>query len=246
MNKKEWHIGTSGWSYKHWKEAFYPPKLKTTEWFPYYAQLFHSSEINTSFYHLPKIETVEKWAEKAPPHFTFCAKLSRYITHMKKLRDVEEPLQRFFEVFSPLYSYMGPVLIQLPPMLRFNALVTENFFELITTRYPDHSFVLEVRHPSWLQEEVMALLQQYNIGFVISQSAHFFPYEEWVTAKNVYIRFHGPDALYASGYSDEQLTEYALKCKQWINGGHTVWAYFNNDIHGFAYRDALQLQALMA
>ncbi|MBD0353143.1 MAG: DUF72 domain-containing protein, partial [Flavisolibacter sp.] len=102
MKKERLHIGTSGWSYKHWKGLFYPPEVKTTDWFNYYTQFFDSAEINTSFYHLPKQQTVINWAAKAPSGFTFCAKLSRYITHLKKLRDVDEPLQRFFELFEPL------------------------------------------------------------------------------------------------------------------------------------------------
>jgi len=245
MVNKQWHVGTSGWSYKHWKDLFYPPKLRAADWFDYYISRFQSSEINTSFYHLPKEQTVINWAAKSPTGFTFCPKLSRYITHMKKLRDVEEPLERFFNVFAPLYPFMGPVLIQLPPMLRFNATVAEGFFELIRTRYSDQRFVLEVRHDTWLEEEALRLLQQYEIGFVISQSFHFFPYAEYVTSKDVYLRFHGPKELYASGYSEESLQEYAAKCKQWITKGHTVWAYFNNDIHGYAYKDAAALQQLL-
>jgi len=245
MSVRQWHIGTSGWSYKHWKDIFYPQGLKPADWFNWYAQHFHSSEINTSFYHLPKPETVVAWAEKAPKGFTFCPKMSRFVTHMKKLRNVEEPLKRFFEIFAPLYGCMGPVLIQLPPMLRFNEDVAASFFKLITTRYPEQSFVLEVRHDTWMQDTSIALMKEYNIGFVISQSAHFFPYAEWVTAKHVYLRFHGPDALYASGYSDEQLRCYADRCRQWISNGHIVWAYFNNDIHGYAFHDAQRFREIM-
>jgi uncharacterized protein YecE (DUF72 family) len=246
MGIERLHIGTSGWSYKHWKGTFYPPKLKAVDWFDWYAQQFASTEINTSFYHLPKLQTVEAWAQKAPPHFTYCPKMSRYITHMKKLQQVEEPLQRFFEIFSPLYSLMGPVLIQLPPMLHFKQELATRFFDLLVTRYPDQSFVLEVRHESWLQDSVAQLLQQYGIGFVISQSAGFFPYAEWVTSTNVYLRFHGPEALYASPYSEDMLHAYALKCKQWLREGRQVWAYFNNDIHGYAYEDARRLIGMLS
>jgi uncharacterized protein YecE (DUF72 family) len=164
---------------------------------------------------------------------------------MKKLRNVEEPLQRFFSIFEPLLPFMGPVLIQLPPMLHFKADVVQTFFDVLVTEYPEREFVLEVRHDSWLQEEVKQLLQHYGVGFVISQSQHFFPYAEWVTAKNVYLRFHGPEALYASGYSEETLVAYATKAKQWMEQGHTIWAYFNNDIHGFAYQDAQRFKELL-
>src|SRR5436305_8439995 len=114
------HIGTSGWSYKHWKDIFYPPKLKSTDWLKYYTRFFKTTEINTSFYHLPKPQTIEKWMREVPAGFRFCPKISRYITHMKKLRDPEESLGRFFEIFEPMHKMMGPVLIQLPPSLKFN------------------------------------------------------------------------------------------------------------------------------
>lgn len=244
MPKPRIHIGTSGWSYKHWKDIFYPPKLKTTEWFDYYARFFDSSEINTSFYHLPKEQTVINWASKAPKGFSFCPKLSRFITHMKKLRDVREPLQRFFEVFASLQKHMGPVLVQLPPRLKFNPGVTTEFFEELK-RYKQNQFVLEVRHDTWLTDECFELMRKYKIGFVISQSNQFFPYKEIVTAQNIYVRFHGPGDLYASGYTEEMLSYYTRKFRKWIEGGHTIWAYFNNDIHGFAFRDAQRLAEKM-
>lgn len=238
------HIGTSGWSYKHWKGDFYPATVKAADWFQYYTTQFSVAEINTSFYHLPKQQTVINWAEKSPPHFLFCPKLSRYITHMKKLRNVEEPLQRFFNLFEPLEKKMGPVLIQLPPMVAFHYDVAEAFYEQLQ-RYKQHHFVLEVRHPTWLQKESLTLMAKYEIGLVIAESGNAFPYSEMVTAETVYLRFHGPGALYASDYSEEQLADYAAKCQHWLQEGHTVWAFFNNDIHGFAFRNAKRLKELL-
>jgi uncharacterized protein YecE (DUF72 family) len=239
------HIGCSGWSYKHWKELLYPAGLKTTEWFGYYATLFDCVEINTSFYHLPKEQTVINWAAKAPPGYLFCPKLSRYITHMKKLRGVEEPLERFFTIFEPLQAFMGPVLVQLPPMLKFNYEVAEAFFSLLKKAYGRYDYVLEVRHDSWLSDESLVLLTQYEVGLVISQSGGFFPYSEAITAPNIYLRFHGPAELYASPYSDEMLAAYAHKIRQWTSEGYSVWAFFNNDIHGHAFRDAQRLKTLL-
>lgn len=215
--------------------------MKATEWFGYYVGLFDCVEINTSFYHLPKEQTVINWAEKAPPGFLFCPKLSRYITHMKKLRGVEEPLERFFTIFEPLAPFMGPVLVQLPPMLKFNYDVAEAFFLLLKRNYKQYEFVLEVRHDSWLTDESLVLLTQHDIGLVIAQSGGVFPYSEAVTSKNVYLRFHGPGHLYASPYSDAMLAEYAGKFRHWVSEGHTVWAFFNNDVHGYAFQDALRL-----
>jgi len=244
MKKEALHIGTSGWSYKHWKDDFYPPKLKAADWFSFYASKFDVAELNTSFYHLPKEQTVINWEAKSPPHFLFCAKLSRYITHMKKLKDVEEPLQRFFDLFEPLQKKMGPVLAQLPPMLKFNYDVAENFYRQLQ-HYKQYEFVLEVRHQTWLEEQSLTLMAKYNIGLVISQSGGIFPYSEMVTAKNVYLRFHGPEALYASPYSDEMLLHFAKKMKQWKTEGHQLWAFFNNDIHGHAFRDAQRLKDML-
>src|SRR5437764_7135515 len=114
------HIGTSGWSYKHWKELFYPKTVKAADLLSYYAKTFDTTEINGSFYRMPTEETVIKWTQQVPSDFLFCPKMSRFLTHMKKLRNPEEPLERFFSVFDHMQSMMGPILFQLPPMLKFN------------------------------------------------------------------------------------------------------------------------------
>ncbi|HET7898672.1 MAG TPA: DUF72 domain-containing protein, partial [Flavisolibacter sp.] len=225
------HIGTSGWSYAKWKGLFYPQKLASAKWLDYYTQFFSSTEINGSFYRLPTVETVEKWTAQVPDDFIFCPKMSRYLTHMKKLREPEEPLERFFSVFEPMKRKMGPVLVQLPALLRFHYDVAENFYRLLKFTYRGYQFVMEVRHPSWLAEESLTLMTAFDMGLVISQSDNMFPYSEMITARNVYVRFHGPGALYASAYSDEMLREFANKFRQWTTEGHTVWAYFNNDVN---------------
>lgn len=235
------HVGTSGWSYKHWKGDFYPAKLASTKWLQFYTQHFSTTEVNASFYRLPSEDTVVKWAETVPKDFLFCPKMSRYLTHMKKLRDPEEPLERFFSIFYKIRNKLGPILIQLPPILKFNYDVAEHFYRLLKTKYKQHHFVMEIRHESWLEEVSLTLMTAFDIGFVISQSDKFFPYEEVVTAKTIYIRFHGPKDLYASSYSDRQLKSYAKKMKDWVKEGHEVWAYFNNDIHGYATLDAERL-----
>src|SRR5688572_26206411 len=237
------HIGTSGWSYKHWKENFYPKGLKQADWLPFYAKSFSVTEINTSFYRLPTVETVVNWTKKVPKKFLFCPKMSRYLTHMKKLHDPEEPLERFFEIFEPMKKQMGPVLIQLPKMVKFNYDVAEHFFILLAGKYRQYQFVLEIRHPTWLQENSLTLLAKYDIALVISQSGDRFPYTEMVTAKYIYVRFHGPAALYASSYNDRDLKYFAKKFKKWVKEGHEIWAFFNNDIHGYAPKDALRLES---
>jgi uncharacterized protein YecE (DUF72 family) len=172
-------IGTFGWSYKAWKGLFYPQKLPSARWLRYYADTFSATE------------TVAKWTEGVTDHFISCLKKSRFLTHLKKLRAPEEPMERFFSVFEGMKKKMVPVLVQLPAMLRFQNFIVENFYRLCQLRYSAYEFVLEVRHPTWLQEESLTLMTKYAIGFVISQSADVFPYAEWIMAKNVYLRFHG-------------------------------------------------------
>lgn len=219
--------------------------MKSTDWLSFYANDFEITEVNTSFYHLPKEQTVLNWAAKVPKHFKFCPKISRYLTHMKKLHEPEESLQRFFEVFEPIRKQLGPVLIQLPPSLKFNYEVVEHFFKILKKEYKKYDFVIEVRHITWLESDALDLLTQYNIGFVISQSGVGWPYAEHVTSEHIYVRFHGPGKLYASSYTDEMLREFAKKIKKWIKNGHSVWAFFNNDWFTYAIQNAKTLMKLL-
>jgi uncharacterized protein YecE (DUF72 family) len=239
------HIGTSGWSYKHWKNIFYPEDLSPAEWLKFYSHSFGTTEINNSFYHTPDVSTTEGWKNKVPRDFMFCPKMSRYLTHMKKLNDPEESMERFFTAFSPLKRKTGPVLVQLPRSVAFKKEKTAYFYELCKKKYAYYRFAMEVRHDSWLSKESIDLMKNFNIAFVISQSGSGFPYAELVTAPDIYVRFHGPAALYASGYSDEQLKEFARLFKQWKKKGHAVWAFFNNDIHGYALTDAQRLMKML-
>jgi uncharacterized protein YecE (DUF72 family) len=160
---------------------------------------------------------------------------------MKKLNDPEEPLERFFGIFGPMKKMMGPVLLQLPAILKFNFDKAEHLYRLMKTKYRKYDFVMEVRHDSWLEEQSLTLMTKYDIGLVISQSGERFPYSEMITAKNIYIRFHGPHQLYASSYSDEMLKGFAKKFKKWEREGHVIWAFFNNDVHGYAIENAKRL-----
>lgn len=239
------HIGTSGWSYKHWREIYYPHRLASSKWLNYYAQTFHTTEVNGSFYRLPSEKTVLIWMEQVPKDFIFCVKMSRFVSHMKKLRDPEESLERFFEIFRPMKKMMGPILIQLPPFLKFNYDVAEQFYQVMKKHYRGYEYVMEVRHETWLEQDSLTLMTKYDAGLVISQSGNEFPYAEWITAKNIYVRFHGPKELYASSYSDEMLQDFARKFRKWEKEGHEVWAFFNNDIHGYAVTDALRLMEMV-
>ncbi len=245
MMEYRFFIGTSGWSYKHWKSLFYPPEIKAKDYLAYYSETFNTTEINSSFYLLPKDYTVNNWISSVPAHFKFCPKISRYISHLKKLNDPEEPLERFFNIFDPIADHLGPVLIQLPKMVRFEQKKTSNFYSLLSSKYADYKFVLEPRDITWFTDISLDLMFVHNIGLVISHSNGIFPYKEAVTAKHIYLRFHGPEQLYGSQYSKAQLINYADKCVNWINDGHVVWAFFNNDIGGFATGDALRFRKLL-
>jgi uncharacterized protein YecE (DUF72 family) len=235
------NIGTSGWSYKDWIKLFYPASLKQTEWLRFYAQTFKTTEINTSFYHTPAVTTTAGWKSKVPADFVFCPKMSRYLTHMKKLNDAEPVMQRFFDAFLPMKRKIGPVLVQLPAVVAWDKDKAENFYRICKTHYGYYRFAMEVRHQSWLEPASIDQMKKYNIAFVISQSGTGFPYAELITAQHIYVRFHGPEALYASGYPDKQLKQFASLFRKWKKEGHSVWAYFNNDIGGHAIRDAKQL-----
>jgi len=235
------HIGTSGWSYKHWKNIFYPEKLKQTDWLSFYARHFSTTEINTSFYHIPRETTTQQWKEKTPAGFMFCPKMSRFLTHLKKLNDPSESMVKFFDAFMPLKRKIGPVLIQLPSFVPFHKEKAETLYKVCKKEYSYYRFAMETRHASWLTDESIELMKKYNIAFVISQSGTGFPYAEHVTAEHIYVRFHGPAGLYASPYSDKQLQGFSVLFKKWKKDGHSVWAFFNNDIGGHAFRDATRL-----
>jgi uncharacterized protein YecE (DUF72 family) len=231
------HIGTSGWSYKHWKGLFYPHRLPATEYLSYYARLFRTAEINTSFYRLPKPDTLLRWVRAVPDNFLFCPKISRYITHVKKLNDPETTLPRFFRLFEPFKKHLGPILLQLPANVAYHEEKARPFFETLRG-YKGYQYALEVRHDSWFQPSAIALLKRYRISLVIAYSGGRWPSAEIVTARHIYLRFHGPDGSYGTDYIDKALKGYAKKCLAWQAAGHTIWAFFNNDGHGYALRDA--------
>lgn len=238
------HIGTSGWSYAHWRERFYPPEVKPAEYLAYYALHFGTTEINTSFYHLPKAGTVKHWAETVKKNFKFCPKISRYVTHIKKLNDPEDTLPKFFTLFDPVKNRLGPVLIQLPPSLAFHEERAEGFYQALK-KYKGYRFAVEPRHDSWLEKTSIELLQKYHIAFVIADSGGRRTYAEHITARHIYIRFHG-EAGFDSSYSDRFLQQFAEKIQRWSGEGHTVWAFFNNDGNARAVYNAKRLIELIS
>lgn len=231
-------IGTSGWHYNHWAGRFYPAKLPKSKWFEYYAKHFDTVEVNNTFYQLPKQETFKNWHNQAPENFLFTVKANRYITHIKRLKDASEPLERFFERARLLKENLGPVLYQLPPNFHRDIDRLRAFLQVLPK---DRIAVFEFRHESWFSEDTCKLLSEFNIGFCI----HDMPgmkVPRVVTADIIYIRFHGPTGKYAGNYSKSALKNWAQWLKEHIKGIRSVYAYFNNDIHAYAIGNAKQLK----
>ncbi|HEX2393814.1 MAG TPA: DUF72 domain-containing protein [Bacteroidales bacterium] len=236
------HIGTSGWSYKHWHGLFYPEDLKPAKFLEYYFTKFDCVELNSSFYHLPLKTTVEGWLKRTPDQFIFCPKLSRYITHQLRLLNTREALFRYFDIFDALKKKIGPVLIQLPPGLPFDKSRTEAFFGILTDKFHGYRFAVEIRHKSWINEEFFEMLEKSGLAFVIADSGNRYPYFEKITTDFVYLRFHGNGQLYASDYSNAELDFYSGKINSWLAENKEVWVFFNNDVHGYALNNAIKLK----
>ena len=165
---------------------------------------------------------------------------------MKKLNDPDEPLARFFGLFAPIKKHLGPILFQLPPNLGFHLDKVIYLLDILKANYRGFKFAIEARHPSWFDAKPISLLKKYAISFVIADSGGRFPSDEKVTARDIYIRFHGPDGSYATSYPTAALEVYAQKCKRWATQGHRIWIFFNNDLHAYAIDNARTLQSLLA
>lgn len=239
------HVGTSGWSYKHWSGVFYPEDISSDQYLEYYTTKFDCVEINSSFYHLPKGTTVAGWVRRTPHSFMFCPKISRYITHSLKFENIEDPLKRFLNVFQELKKQMGPVLIQLPPGLTFNKSKVKTALGVLGEQCADCRFAIEVRHPSWITGVFFDLLSQYSMAYVIADSGNRYPDHEAVTADFVYLRFHGHEQLYASDYCESDLHAYAEKITEWLEDHKEVWVFFNNDFYGYAVKNAEMLSTIL-
>jgi uncharacterized protein YecE (DUF72 family) len=238
------HIGTSGWHYKHWlDDVFYPKGTKPAQMFEFYARHFDTVEINNSFYHLPSAKTFDNWRDSSPPHFLFAVKASRFITHMKKLKDPKSSSERFFDVADRLGRKLGPILFQLPPRWTLNLERLEEFLQSLPDK---HKYVFEFRDESWFVPEVYKLLHRYRAAYCIHDFADMrVPIE--ITANFTYIRFHGPtSAKYFGSYSSAQLREWSTRIANWSRELKGVYVYFNNDPGGEAVKNAIELKRLVA
>jgi uncharacterized protein YecE (DUF72 family) len=236
------HIGCSGWVYRHWKGGFYPTDLPQKRWFERYASEFDTVEINASFYRVPLASTFEGWRDKAPPGFRYAVKVNRFITHMKKLLDCEQPLADFIALARLLGPTLGPLLYQLPPSLHKDLPRLEAFLQRLPA---DLGQVVEFRNRSWYDEDVLALLDRHGVGFVTHDLLGLIS-PRWASGRTAYVRFHGTGGKYRGRYSDEQMRGWADWLLEQCAAGRSAWAYFNNDIGGDAIEDARTLKAMVA
>ena len=268
------YVGISGWRYPPWRGDFYPKGLPQRSELAYAASRMSSIEINGSFYALQRPENYRSWAEETPPGFVFSVKGGRFITHMKKLRDVDTPLANFFASgVLALGPKLGPFLWQLPPQLPYDAERLTDFFRRLprttaaaaelATRHDERvadrgststdedrplRHALEVRHDSYLDATFPSLAAEHDVAIVVADTAGKWPFLEEITADFCYVRLHGDEELYVSGYSDEALDQWASKITGWTTGsstpdgvGRDVYIYFDNDVKVRAPYDAMGL-----
>jgi uncharacterized protein YecE (DUF72 family) len=234
------YVGTSGWSYPHWRGKFYPEKLPATRHFAYYCEHFDTVEINASFYNLLRATTVEKWFAATSADFTFVLKGSRFITHMKRLAEPHESTARFIESIAGFGDKVGPLLWQLPP--RF-AKDTQRLDDFLASLPPQYHSTVEFRDHSWHSADVYEVLRKHNAAYCIYELAGFTSPIE-VTADFVYIRLHGPSKRkYEGEYGDAGLQPWTERIRDWNAQGLPVYCYFDNDHNGYAAFDALRLKA---
>ncbi len=240
-------IGTSGWNYYDWKGRFYPESVRPRDYLSHYAKTFPTTEVNYSFYHLPKPSTYQSWAAQVPDDFVFALKASRTITHIRRLKEVADEWRVFRNNASALGRKLGPILLQFPPSFKKNAQVLEDFLLAGRgfTEFSAHHLAFEFRHASWFDREVCELLENHRSALVVAHSQRY-PQAPYVpTASFVYLRFHAPGALFASRYTEDQLSDWAAHVRTWRDSGKSVFVYFNNDFQGYAIGNARTLASLI-
>ena len=228
------YVGTSGWHYRHWKGLFYPADLPARSWLGFYAERFASVEVNNAFYRLPEAGTFGRWAQTTPEDFVVAVKASRYLTHIKRLRDPVEPVHRLMGRASELGGRLGPVLLQLPP----NLPADPGDLDAALAAFPRGTRVaLEARHPSWFVPDVRKVLERRRAAWCLADGGPVDP-PRWRTAEWIYVRFHGGRGEPSSCYTRSPLETWARRLAALGAGDADVYCYFNNDAHGCALRDA--------
>jgi uncharacterized protein YecE (DUF72 family) len=236
-----YYIGTSGWHYDDWRGIFYPDKLPKAGWLEFYASHFPTLELNNTFYRLPPETVFTKWYESTPPGFIFSVKVSRYITHIKRLKDCAKEVDNFMSRATLLKDKLGPLLYQLPPGLHRDDDRLKAFLDVLPRGF---KHVIEFRHASWFEDGVFEILHKYNTGFCIFNMPKLTS-PLISTSDFAYIRFHGKDSLYSSSYSDEEMEDWAEKITALAKKIKAAYIYFNNDTAGYALRNAETLRSIL-
>ena len=236
-------IGTSGWVYPHWRGTFYPKDLPAAKWLAFYAERFDTVELNNSFYRQPTREQFVRWRRAVPSGFAYAVKLNRFITHIKRLNVDAPTVARSYDTVAGLGPALAAILVQLPPRFAFAPDRLEHFYAAVARRRRRHA--IEPRDASWLEDAAVTHLRERNIALCISHTPRW-PTRLVQTADFVYLRFHGPGRLYSSPYDDDLLRVWADRIRGWRADGREVLAYFNNDVRGYAPRDATRLRELVA
>jgi uncharacterized protein YecE (DUF72 family) len=238
----ELSIGCSGFSYRHWRGNFYPEKMATKEWFLHYMTVFSTVELNVTFYRTPNAEVFKHWYQESAPKFSFAIKGSRYITHVKRLIDIEEPLERFFKPALELKDKLQVVLWQFPPQFKVNPERLEAFLDLLAPYQLRNT--LEFRNESWLVPEIVEMCKARNVGLCMADWPPFVD-ELPITSDFVYLRRHGQQGSYNGFYSTAEIEKDARRIKRYLDDGLDVFIYYNNDAGGAAPQNAVELGSIM-
>ncbi len=232
-------IGCSGWSYRDWRGVIYPPGLPTSRWLERYASVFDTVEVNATFYRLPAKDTVRRWAEQVPDGFFFAVKGSRYLTHMRRLREIGTGLERFWEPLEPLRDAgkLGPVLWQLPERFERDDETLANALAAL----PPGEHCFEFRHPSWFAPDVYALLRRHGASLTLAHDPRRELPKATPVGPIVYLRLHYGARGRGGNYSERELAVWRRRIAAW-RGGRKVFVYLNNDWQGFAPRNAMTLR----
>jgi len=233
-----YYVGCSGWHYEHWHGFFYPRELPKPKWLSFYARQFTTVELNNSFYKLPSEKAFTTWRESTPGNFIFAVKVSRFITHIKRLKNLGSAVDNFLSRAGFLGEKLGPLLYQLPPNMKRNDELLQNFLSLLPPKY---QHVVEFRHKSWIDDAVFDILREHNIGLCVFDMPGF-SCPLVATSDFAYVRFHGSKGLYSSCYPDEELSQWAQRIAHLGQNIKASYIYFNNDAEAFAVKNAITLE----
>ena len=239
--------GTSGWNYNNWRGKFYPEHLPAKNFLQFYAKYFRSTEVNYSFYQLPRASTYESWFAQTPNDFVFALKLSRYITHIKRLNYVQQPWKDFLKGARRLKEKLGPILLQFPPSFRLkdeNVKRVDDFLKYAAK--DDLRIAMEFRDKSCFEEPMLAVLRRHQAALVISHSSRFPVPQVVATGSFMYFRFHGPEEWCSSSYSEAEMKEWGGRIKSFMKNGLDAYAYFNNDARADAAPNAKLLREIVS